>query len=162
MRQLLILLIIGALLVSCSQATKGDNSNSKIITELENMGYKVVDFNTEHDTITLTKRYLLEFPNTIHWALQDVNIEELLNKEVSVYKATVKGHYLDKELELSSRTKLHLYIIEDELIGGISFPEKEAMGGGYYSLKGKTFEELHEQNYADWESDLKEKLKTAN
>lgn len=149
MKYLMIMLISTTLLTACVQTTT-DETERFLMTELEEQDYDVIDWAGTITTFTLDRSFLLREPNQINWALQDLPLGEFINKEVTSYRATVKGHYLDAVSKQADQTNLILYVVDGEWIGGLSIPDIDALVGGAHSINGETFEEVHDQPVSDW------------
>ncbi len=150
MKYLMIMLISTTLLTACVQTTTTDETERFLMAELEQQDYEVINWAGTVTTFTLGRSFLLREPNQLNWALQDLPLSEFINKEVTSYRATVKGHYLDAVSKQADQTNLILYVVDGEWIGGLSIPDIDALGGGAHSINGETFEEVHDQPVSDW------------
>ncbi|WP_091066219.1 hypothetical protein [Paenibacillus sp. NFR01] len=66
---------------------------------------------------------------------------------VEVEKYVVKDHPLVK----GGHVDLMIYMVGGKPVGGNSFPHDEQLDGGYWSLDGKTLEELQPDDYPAWQ-----------
>ncbi|WP_018214104.1 hypothetical protein [Desulfitobacterium hafniense] len=151
-----------ALLLSGCSAKEITSENSVIGADyLKDKGYEIIAYEGNVENYILTKEKLMSMPYMIYWGLQREEPSRYLSKEVHVEKFIIKNHpfdnwqstsrYPENIVESKGETRVWVYIADKEVVGGISYPAiDEPMAGGYWSLDGKTLEEVHSINYSDW------------
>jgi hypothetical protein len=124
---------------------------------LEQKGYRVQSYEGTVETYQLTKARLLTMPYMIYWGLQTVDPMLYLGKTVEVEKYIVTNHPLDswtasgKPAAGAGKTAVFVFLIENQPIGGTSYPVTDApLAGGYWSLDGRTLEEVQGTSYQAW------------
>jgi len=134
---------------------------------LKSLGYKQIEhFEKDSHSYILTKEMLIQLPYNYIWGVQESSPELYLGKEISVERFSVKNHPLN-QLYLSTTSKsidvfVEVYLINDEVIGGISIPSSqngETLFGAIYSIEGKSIEELTGLSYAEWTEQWNQKFK---
>lgn len=146
-KQLFVSLFLVLLLLSCSKQKSVEVMNAEVY--LESLGYEVVSFENE-STIILKQSHLLSLPDKNIWAVQTVDPNAYLNKEIQTVSFFIKNHPLDHMFEMG-KTYVTVFLFNGNVIGGWSAPHsKEPITGGYYSIDGKTIEDLHE-DLQKWE-----------
>lgn len=115
---------------------------------LEEKGYSVIEHVTSVEPFILTEKDLSETRQMQIWQVQTHDAEDFFGKKIYGQIFVIKNHPLDKYESGSTnglgKTQVYLMIVDDEIIGGTSFPvTEEPLRGGVYSLDGKTFEELY-------------------
>lgn len=144
MKKLLYLLFF-LLISGCAQ---GDEpipltENAEIAKRyLEDKGYEVLSYEGEK-TMTYTRSDLTKLPAKQVWAVQTIEPEPYMNKEIHLVRFFVKGHPLDDAYQ-EGKTNVTVMMWSQEVIGGTSFPysKQNDLVGGSYSLDGKTTEEI--------------------
>lgn len=144
------LLLLLAILAACGSR----NSHSKAFEYLQNKGYQVVSYEGKVDSYVLTKKKLVEMPYMIYWGLQNVNPKDYLNKKIDVEKFVVSNHPLS-----SDKVDVFVFVADNEPFGGTSNPHDHVVATGYYSLTGKTLEDVQSKSFQEWMSEWKEKFK---
>ncbi|MFP3918200.1 hypothetical protein U5N28_10350 [Lysinibacillus telephonicus] len=124
---------------------------------LEELGYDVISYETK-GSLLFTKSDLLDLPGEQIWGVQYTEPDNFLNKEINTVSFMVKNHPLDNLFNMG-KTNATVLIFNEEVIGGWSFPHsKEPLIGAFYSIDGKTMEEIHGdlQKWRDeWENKYK-------
>lgn len=137
--------LIFLLLCGCAQSDEQRplTENARICKGfLEDKGYDVLSYEGER-TRTYTISDLTKLPAKEDWAVQSIEPEPYLNKEIHLVRFFVKGHPLDNEFQ-EGKTSVTVMMWNREVIGGTSFPysKHNDLLGGSYSLYGKTSEEM--------------------
>lgn len=140
------------------------NKERRIAEEyLQEHGYTVMSHEISLEPYTLLKKDLRKTYNMQIWEVQMITPEDYIGETIYGERFIIKNHPLDhwesgtnKSL---GKTEVYLMIVNDQVIGGTSFPvTKENLYGAPYSLDGKTFEELHPNvNWRKWADDWIEK-----
>ncbi len=124
---------------------------------LEQMGYRVLSYEGQAEQYQLTKARLTSLPYMIYWGLQTVDPASLLGKTVTVEQYLVTNHPLDQWTPDNSgpgagKSTVYVFVIDHQPIGGTSYPATDdALGGGYWSLDGRTLEEVHQiKDFPAW------------
>lgn len=73
----------------------------------------------------------------------------------------MKNHPLSNiygpQKSFSYKVEVRVFIFNGEIIGGISHPVGNGIGGSPYSLDGKTAEEVIKMDYVEWQNQWIEK-----
>lgn len=144
MKKLLYILIY-LLLSGCAQSDEQLplTDNARICKGfIEDKGYVVLSYEGE-ETKKYTTSDLTKLPTKQVWAVQTIEPEPYMNKEIHLIRFFVKGHPLDNEFQ-ERKTIVTVMLWNREVIGGTSLPyskHKDLLGGSY-SLDGKTSEEI--------------------
>ncbi|WP_090792712.1 hypothetical protein [Paenibacillus sp. GP183] len=57
------------------------------------------------------------------------------------------------------KTENYVYIVDNQVVGGTSYPVVEKqMAGGYWSLDGKTLEEVQKIDFQTWSKEWQKKF----
>jgi len=88
---------------------------------------------------------IIELPYMMQWGLQSVDPIEYFGKTIQVEKFIVQNHPLAKE-----KVDVFVYVADGLPIGGTSSLHGEVFDGGYWSLDGKTLEELQPGPFQQW------------
>ncbi|SDJ86934.1 hypothetical protein [Paenibacillus naphthalenovorans] len=135
-----------------------EDDNNKSVDEREvaqyvnSKGYKIISFKGLIHKYNLDKSKLMENAESTQyrqaWSVQKVAPENYIGKEISVYASTVSNHPLENKYNV----KINVYIMmsDGKVVGGYSFPDIAGMVGSYYSLEGKTMEEVTGMSYKEW------------
>lgn len=83
------------------------------------------------------------------WGVQTVEPNKYFGKEITIYGFTVKNHPLETIYEESKGTNIYIMLSEGKVIGGYSYPNAD-IDGAYYSMDGKTLEEVTGLNFQQW------------
>ncbi|OEF99017.1 hypothetical protein BHF71_10255 [Vulcanibacillus modesticaldus] len=146
-------------------------SNSEIASEyLKHKGYTVISYEGNIETYQLTKETLIQPRYLLLWSVQKTNPLDYIGKKVYVEKFIVKNHPLDVWesglLKSSGKTEVHLFIIDNKVIGGISAPvikgDNSKITSNIWSLEGKTISEIHSMNFNTWKKQLLRRLEKYN
>ncbi|WP_334072056.1 MULTISPECIES: hypothetical protein [Paenibacillus] len=140
---MLVLLLI--LVVGCTQISK---EQSALKSYLEEKGYRVLSYEGRVDSYQLTKQKIVTLPHMIYWGLQTVDPSNYFGKTVYVEKFTVKNHPLAQ-----GKVEVYVYVVDGKPFGGTSNPSGEELMGGYWSLEGKTLEEIQLKPFQEWQHD---------
>lgn len=141
-------IVLSLLIVTgCSNAEGVEQGNkrnelSKMKTAsqsyLENKGYQIVSYEGRAESYELTKQKIISLPYMIYWGLQPVDPSKYFGKTINVEKFIVKNHPLTQGE------------VDGQPIGGTSYPHGDTSDGGYWSVDGKTLEELQSKPFQDW------------
>ena len=121
---------------------------------LEDKGYVILTYEGE-ETKTYTKSDLTKLPHKQDWAVQTIEPDPYLNKEIHLVHFFVKGHPLDDEFQ-GGKTSVTVMMWNEEVIGGTSYPysKHNDLLGGSYSLDGETSEENQSKQAYDIDTEL--------
>jgi hypothetical protein len=113
----------------------------------------------------LSKEKLIQMPYSIYWGMQKEDPSKFIGKNVDIEKYIVKNHPLDNwksgEMKSKGQTELNVYVVDNQVIGGTSFPVIEgklALLGGYWSLDGKSLEEVQSKDFQTWRNEWQKKF----
>ena len=156
MRKYYIFIWIG--LISIVAACTGDGkltNSAKLCQEfIEEKGYEIVSHEGTH-TYKVSPANLNTLSSEFLWSVQTVSPEEYLGEALVKVEFFVRNHPLDqyfygRQPYYLDKTHITFYLFEGEIIGGTSFPaSSEPLNGAYYSLDGKTIEDIH-GSYKSW------------
>lgn len=150
MKRFLLFVVILTFIPGCSH-----NNDDAVIQYLKDKGYQIVSSDGQIETYILTRQKLLEMPYMIYWGLQDVDPIDYITKTITVKKYIVKNHPLSND-----QVDVFVFVVDGKPIGGVSNRHNEKVVDiGYYSLEGKTLEEVQKKNLQEWEADWKAKFK---
>ncbi|WP_312112929.1 hypothetical protein [Brevibacillus reuszeri] len=135
-------------LMGCTDSSDIPKEQSALKDFLENRGYQVISYEGLAETYELTKEKITELPYIMYWGLQSVEPALYFSKTINVEKFLVKNHPLSK-----GEVDVYVYEVDGQPIGGTSFPHGEKLAGGFWSLDGKTLEELQTKSFQDWRTD---------
>lgn len=133
-------------LMGCQEVKPEDLSQTASVAYeyLEQQGYEVLSYEKHQENYTLTESKVETEPYNIYWKLPGNDPSLYFGKTVDVETFIVKNHPLDdweggNGLKSKGKVYTFVYVVEDEVVGGTSFPYglKNA-AGGYWSLDGKT------------------------
>jgi hypothetical protein len=86
-------------------------------------------------------------PHNSIWSVQTVSPEPYIGKEIAQEAFVVTNHPLSEiyghQEGFTEKVDVRVFIYNGEVIGGISYPVGEGIGGWGYSLDGNTAEEIH-------------------
>ncbi|MEC0246523.1 hypothetical protein P4H65_12065 [Paenibacillus chitinolyticus] len=166
--RLVVSILFLCLIIGCT-AQKDDNKNTslvegKINNYLQNKGYKVLAADGKVEEYEISKQKLTQMPYMIYWGLQERDPIVYIDKKVEIYKYVVNNHPLDTYnppgTKSQRKTELFIYVIDGEIVGGTSYPKIEPeQDGGYWSLEGKTIEEVQKKDYETWRQEWLNKYK---
>jgi len=131
------------------------------ITEdyVKSQGYKIITHLGEKDKYTLEK--LMLYGSNVSglygqiWGVQKVDPDKYFGKQITVYGFKVKNHPLEKIYNVE-KTSIYIMICDDKVIGGYSIPDMD-YDGGFYSLDGKTLEEVTGLSCTQWAEEWEKK-----
>ncbi|MCT4509291.1 MAG: DUF4830 domain-containing protein [Tepidibacter sp.] len=151
MRKLLCV-VFGSLLIIILLYNKSSIAYEKTAEEyIKTKGYVITTRKGEINRYTLEKNKLYGGTETIpyqqSWAVQKVNPDDYLGKEIIIYCFTVKKHPLEKIYNVD--TNLYIIICDGKVIGGYSYPNANICGA-VDSLDGETLEEVTGLNFQQW------------
>lgn len=135
-------------LLGCTESNEIPKEQSTMKDFIENKGYQVISYEGLAETYELTKEKITELPYIMYWGLQSVEPAQYFGKTINVEKFLVKNHPLSE-----GEVDVYVYEVDGQPIGGTSFPHGERLYGGYWSLDGKTLEELQSKSFQDWQAD---------
>ncbi|MDQ0061454.1 hypothetical protein [Paenibacillus harenae] len=133
------------LLVACSGRNELPIERSTAIAYIEEKGYKVISYEGQSSSYELTKEKLIRLPYMMYWGLMPFDPADYIGKTVNIEKFIVTNHPLAK-----GKVDVYVYEVNSVPIGGTSFPHGDKSDGGYWSLEGKTLEELQPKSFQDW------------
>ncbi|MDQ0192302.1 hypothetical protein [Paenibacillus wynnii] len=142
--------LFALIFVGCGRQVAGDEKIAR--QYVEEQGYDV-DFQLgEVYSYTLDKSKLFgsteSLPFQQAWGVQQAEPDLYFGKKVIIYGFTVSDHPLDEIYH--AKTNVYVMLSEGKVIGGYSFPDVEGMAGSYYSVDGKTLEEVTGLSYSEW------------
>ncbi|NMH74564.1 hypothetical protein HF078_15870 [Bacillus sp. RO2] len=109
-------------------------------------GYDIESYKGNQD-YSFTRAELGDMPHNSIWAVQTISPELYIGKEIVQEVFVVKNHPLSEmyghQEGFTGKVEVRVFIYNDEVIGGTSYPVGEGVNGWGYSLDGKTAEEIH-------------------
>lgn len=169
MKRVCVTLILLIMLGGSSYKAEHLTPNALIAEQLLiQKNYKVKAYKGSIYSYVLTRELLVSMPNSIVWASQGFDPTPYIGKNVDIEKFIVKNHILDhwqsnskvSNLKSDGTTQVFVYVIDSKAVGGTSFPSiREHLLGGYWSLDGKTLDEIDpaSTDYITWSKKWKEK-----
>jgi len=143
---LCVVLLTYLVLVGCTQTQSKVEDTSKVIIDyLESKDYKIVSYEGKVLERTISEDDLSYTPYKNMWTLQEVNPADYIGEKLETYEVIVKNHILDNaEDNKNKQTIVSVLVVDGEIIGGTSKPDYDGAEklGGFYSLEGKTLEEI--------------------
>ncbi|OBZ15531.1 hypothetical protein A7975_31390 [Bacillus sp. FJAT-26390] len=136
----------------CTSEKNATLERSEPQSYLEQKGYYIVSNEGIVYSYELTKQKIIELPYMIYWGLQSADPSDYFGKTIQVQKFIVTNHPLSKE-----KVDVYVYVADHKPIGGTSHPHGDASDGGYWSIDGKTLEELQDQPFQEWREHWVEK-----
>jgi hypothetical protein len=148
------LLIILMLVFStgCNDGKDASIEHSESQSYLEQKGYRIVSEEGIAQSYVLSKQKIIELPYMIYWGLQSANPSDFFGKTIQVQKFIVTNHPLNKK-----NVDVYVYLADGQPIGGTSHPNGDTSDGGYWSIDGKTLEELQDKPFQEWRENWVEK-----
>ncbi|WP_019850786.1 hypothetical protein [Desulfitobacterium sp. PCE1] len=129
---------------------------------LEIKGYKIISYEGCTEIYTLEKWLLIKLPYSHYWEVQDEDPNKFIGKVVSVEQFIVCNHLLDHYVKEKGKTKVWVFVIEGECVGGCSLPvTDEPLIGGVYSIDGRSWDEIHSihaLSYLEWKEQWNKKF----
>ncbi|MDR5660036.1 hypothetical protein RH915_11095 [Serpentinicella sp. ANB-PHB4] len=149
------ILITGCNTSSNSDAIEDITISEKISNYLLDKGYNIVLEEGKTEEYVLEKELLLPEaigPYAKIWMIQEIEPSDYFNKTIEEYKFIVKNHPLDHDEYIKNETtSVTVMVCEGKIIGGYSLHvSDDILLGGFYSLEGKTLEEITGMNYTEW------------
>jgi hypothetical protein len=132
-------------LIGCNERNQLPEEQSVSQSYLESKGYQIVSYEGRIESYELTKQKIVSLPYMMYWGLQLVDPSKYFGKIINVEKFIVKNHPLSK-----GKVDVYVYEVDGQPIGGTSYPHGDTSDGGYWSLEGKTLEELQPKSFQDW------------
>lgn len=133
-----------------------ENRATEIIAKqyLEVNDYPVIAYEGCTDTYTLEKWILTKIPYSQYWEVQIQDPSKFIGKVVSVEQFLVHNHPLDYYVGGIGKTRIWVFVIEGNCVGGFSLPVTEQpLTGGVYSIDGRSWEQIHSNDsisYLEW------------
>lgn len=154
----LVFLVIFFLLVGC---VPNLDSNGELARQyLLDKGYKIKSYEGSQ-VYSVSKEELTDMPDISIWAVQPVQPDSYIGKEIVQEIFIVVNHPLSKiygpQQDFSEKVKVRAFIYNGEVIGGTSYPVGEGIGGWGYSIDGKTAEEVQGQDLNVWSEKWRDK-----
>lgn len=154
----LVILFVVLFLSACGPRLDEDAQLAK--EYLKEQGYSVKSYEGKFSHI-IEREQLIHKPDIFVWAVQTVEPDAYIGKEITQERFIVKHHPLSKiygpQKSFSYKVSVSVFMFEGEIIGGISFPVGNGIAGSPYSLDGKTAEEVINGDYAEWNKQWNEK-----
>lgn len=130
----------------------------KAADRIESKGYSIISTLGESEVYELSKEKLMQPPYMNIWSVQERKPEQYIGKSITSYSFVVSGHPLEHmyaSADLSSEYEIHIHVLlsEGNVIGGYSYPVRQdgtLLMGGFYSIDGKTQEEMTGLSYNEW------------
>lgn len=127
---------------------------------LEDKGYSIKSYEGKQ-LFTFKKQDLLNKPYDMVWAVQPLKPDPYIGKEITQEIFIVKNHPLGKiygpQIGFSSKAEIRVFIFNDEIIGGTSFPMGRGIAGAPHSLDGLTVEDFLDEDYGEWRAKWNER-----
>lgn len=148
-------ILLFVLFIGCSENNEIPEEQLFLKSYLENKGYRVISYEGRIDEYELTKEIIVSLPYMMYWGLQSSSPSHYFGKNISIEKFIVTNHPLT-----ARKVDVYVYNVDERPIGGTSYPHGEALSaGGYWSLEGKTLEEVQAVSYVEWSKDWIHKYK---
>ncbi|TWT09243.1 hypothetical protein [Planomicrobium sp. CPCC 101079] len=137
-------LILLFIVAGCEGSIQLSENEERAAKYLEEQGYTVISIEDE-SSFKYSASQLLDQPWSGIWDVQSTKPEAYTNKAIVAVSFIIKDHPLDDASD-RGKTNATVYLSDQEVIGGISFPHSNGpLIGQPYSLVGKTAEEIDEQ-----------------
>ncbi|MNR14363.1 hypothetical protein D3C85_1308360 [compost metagenome] len=134
--------------MGCTESNEIPKEQSVLKSYLENKGFEVISYEGRAWSYELTKQKIVTLPYMISWGLQSDDPSKYFGKTVHIEKFIVKHHPLSQ-----GKVDVYVYEVNGQPIGGTSYPHGDTSVGGYWSLEGRTLEELQTKSFQDWQRD---------
>ncbi|WP_054025811.1 DUF4830 domain-containing protein [Bacillus sp. FJAT-28004] len=131
--------------IGCSEQSHAPTEQAVSQSYLEKKGYQVVEKGGQVSSYELTEKKLSVLPYMMYWGLQSVDPSDYVGKTIHIQKFIVTNHPL-----LEENVDVYVYLADGQPIGGTSFPNGDISDGGYWSIDGKTLEEVQGKSFQDW------------
>lgn len=155
MKYLLIMLML-TFSIGCTDKMDASIERSESQSYLEQKGYHIVSDEGIAESYVLTKQKIIELPYMMYWGLQSANPSDFFNKTIQVHKFIVTDHPLSKK-----EVDVYVYLADGKPLGGTSHLRGDTSDGGYWSVDGKTLEELQDKPFQEWRQSWVEKYSDA-
>ncbi len=168
MKRLVTALPLLILVIMCIVASRFDTPARNFLAA---KGYNVVHAYGGSRTYVLTRDKLMTFPYSMDWGLQTQDPSQYLGRRVYVYRYTVTGHPLDNwqqvdrngtvTMRSDNATTVSVFVVDNVAVGGTSHPvldQQLILLGGFWSIDGKDFDEVHPTGYEAWSRQWKAKF----
>lgn len=137
------------------------DENAQLAKEyLKDQGYSIKSYEGKY-SYSFERQQLVDMPDSSIWAVQSIEPDAYIGKEITHEIFIVKNHPLSKtyrhKIGLSRKVEVRVFIYNGEIIGGTSFPVGNGWAGSPYSIDGKTAEEVIKGDYAEWNKQWSEK-----
>ncbi|WP_256217374.1 DUF4830 domain-containing protein [Paenibacillus sp. OV219] len=149
-------ILVLVLLMGCAESSKIPGEQSVNESFLKNKGFDVISYEGRAESYVLTKQKVSDLPYMLYWGLQSVDLSKYFGKTINVEKFIVKNHPLR---QAEAEVDVYVYEVDRQPIGGTSYPHGETSVGGYWSLEGKTLEELQDKPFQEWQKEWMNKYK---
>ncbi|MGO4542258.1 hypothetical protein [Paenibacillus sp. 2TAB19] len=143
--KVLISIIVLVLLIGCSGGNELPFERSAITDYIEEKGYTIISYEGPSSSYELTKEKLTQLPYMMYWGLQSVDPADYIGKTINSEKFIVTKHPL-----ANGKVDVYVYEVDGKPFGGTSYPHGDTADGGYWSLEGKTLEELQPKSFQEW------------
>jgi len=153
----LFILVLLTFSIGCTEQSNIPTEQATSQSYLETKGYHIISKEGQVKSYELTKQKLMDLPYMMCWGLQSVDPSVYIGKTIHIQKFIVTNHPLSKE-----KVEVYVYLVDSQPIGGTSFPNGDTTDGGYWSIDGKTLEEVQGKSYQDWRESWAEKYKTSS
>jgi hypothetical protein len=144
------------ILTGCNKEATGDEKTAEEYVKIQ--GYKITSNlhkgKTQKYVLDKDKLLNMSSPYPLMWGIQSVESDKYFGKEITIYGFTVSNHPLKKVFNLN--TNVYILLTDGKVIGGYSFPNANMLGA-YYSLDGKTLEEVTGLSFKEWKESWQKK-----
>jgi surfactin synthase thioesterase subunit len=129
---------------------------------VKSQGYEIASRIGEVGKYTLEKNKLYggtgSIPYQQAWGVQKIAPEKYFGKEIVIYGFSVQSHPIQKR-DKNTKNGVNVYIMlsDGKIIGGYSCPNANAIGVSYYSIDGRTLEEVTGLSFQQWQENCKKK-----
>jgi hypothetical protein len=151
-------IVILLFLVGCAPELDANGESAR--QYLLNEEYEIKSYEGSQD-YSFTQADLADMPHSSIWAVQanppDSYIEKKIKQEIFIVENHPLSNIYGSQRGITQDVEVRVFIYKEEVIGGISIPIGDAIGGWPYSLDGRTAEEIHgeklDQLLEKWSSD---------
>ncbi|MWC27116.1 hypothetical protein GON22_03245 [Paenibacillus sp. MMS18-CY102] len=144
----LIPLLLLVFVMGCTTKNEMPSEQAVLRTYLEDKGYQSISYEGIAESYELTKQKIVTLPYMMYWGMQPEDPSKYFGKTITVKKFIVKNHPLSQ-----GEVDVYVYVVDGQPIGGTSYPHGSKMYGGYWSIEGKTLEELQPKPFQVWRQD---------
>lgn len=143
-----IIVLLMLLITSCT-AKKEFPEEVRVVAEyLEEKGYDILSYEGRGQSYVLTKDLITQLPYIMYWGVQSFDASVYLGQRIEVENFIVKNHPLSED-----SVDVSVFVVENQPIGGTSFPHGDSSDGGYWNLEGKALEEVQSKSFQEWKAD---------